>query len=260
MSPSLQCHTNATRSGGNVFGELVNTVEVCLVSPAVPHLRNEGGSLGQITACLTNVVGKFRPMVRQMKRWNKETNQWEPYEAGSRTYPPLVASLKAQLDQIQSSSDGIMRYWPAQVTLSDGTTHSCVYFADASEYIKVWGVWPDDDSGKDEIKAEDVAIISPSPSRLSLKFAEQLYRAGESGMGYTVFELLYSDGSKSAHLAGNAVDFVRLPAGKQPADIVNVLPHAGRDSKAHIETPDYAWCLFSPPPGKSSLFSSLFKR
>ena len=34
---------------GNVFAELVNTVEVC--------------SLGQITACLTGVVGKFRPMV-----------------------------------------------------------------------------------------------------------------------------------------------------------------------------------------------------
>ena len=31
------------------FFELVNTVEVC--------------SLGQITGCLSNVVGKFRPMV-----------------------------------------------------------------------------------------------------------------------------------------------------------------------------------------------------
>ena len=40
---------NVARNGGNVFGELVNTVEVC--------------SLGQITACLTGVVGKFRPMV-----------------------------------------------------------------------------------------------------------------------------------------------------------------------------------------------------
>ncbi len=37
------------RSDGNVCGELVQVIEVC--------------SLGQITACLTNVVGKFRPMV-----------------------------------------------------------------------------------------------------------------------------------------------------------------------------------------------------
>ena len=37
------------RGKGNVFAELLNTVEVC--------------SLGQITACLSGVVGKFRPMV-----------------------------------------------------------------------------------------------------------------------------------------------------------------------------------------------------
>ncbi len=46
---ALQRLENVTRTGGNVFAELVNTVEVC--------------SLGQITASLTNVVGKFRPMV-----------------------------------------------------------------------------------------------------------------------------------------------------------------------------------------------------
>jgi len=46
---ALQRLENVARNGGNVFGELVNTVEVC--------------SLGQITACLTGVAGKFRPMV-----------------------------------------------------------------------------------------------------------------------------------------------------------------------------------------------------
>lgn len=46
---ALQKLENIARNNGNVFAELVNTVEVC--------------SLGQITACLTGVVGKFRPMV-----------------------------------------------------------------------------------------------------------------------------------------------------------------------------------------------------
>jgi methylmalonyl-CoA mutase cobalamin-binding domain/chain len=46
---ALQQLDNVARRGGNVFAELVSTVEVC--------------SLGQITACLTDVVGKFRPMV-----------------------------------------------------------------------------------------------------------------------------------------------------------------------------------------------------
>ena len=40
---------NVVRERGNVFAELLHTVESC--------------SLGQITACLTGVVGKFRPMV-----------------------------------------------------------------------------------------------------------------------------------------------------------------------------------------------------
>jgi methylmalonyl-CoA mutase cobalamin-binding domain/chain len=46
---ALQRLENVTRAGDNVYAELLHTVEVC--------------SLGQITACLTNVVGKFRPMV-----------------------------------------------------------------------------------------------------------------------------------------------------------------------------------------------------
>jgi methylmalonyl-CoA mutase len=46
---ALQRLENVARANGNVFAELLNTVEVC--------------SLGQITSCLTGVVGKFRPMV-----------------------------------------------------------------------------------------------------------------------------------------------------------------------------------------------------
>jgi methylmalonyl-CoA mutase len=46
---ALQKLENVARARGNVFAELIHTVEVC--------------SLGQITTCLTNVVGKFRPMV-----------------------------------------------------------------------------------------------------------------------------------------------------------------------------------------------------
>ena len=46
---ALQRLETVARSNGNVFAELLNTVEVC--------------SLGQITACLSGVVGKFRPMM-----------------------------------------------------------------------------------------------------------------------------------------------------------------------------------------------------
>ena len=46
---ALQRLENVVRAHGNVMEELLQTVESC--------------SLGQITACLTGVVGKFRPMV-----------------------------------------------------------------------------------------------------------------------------------------------------------------------------------------------------
>jgi len=46
---ALQRLGNVARAHGNLFAELLSTVEVC--------------SLGQITACLTGAVGKFRPMV-----------------------------------------------------------------------------------------------------------------------------------------------------------------------------------------------------
>jgi methylmalonyl-CoA mutase cobalamin-binding domain/chain len=46
---ALQRLENVARARGNVFAELLDTVKVC--------------SLGQITACLAGVVGKFRPMV-----------------------------------------------------------------------------------------------------------------------------------------------------------------------------------------------------
>jgi methylmalonyl-CoA mutase N-terminal domain/subunit len=46
---SLDALANVVETGGNVFAELVNTVEHC--------------SLGQITNRLSEVVGKFRPMV-----------------------------------------------------------------------------------------------------------------------------------------------------------------------------------------------------
>ncbi len=46
---ALQRLENVTRAGANVFAELIHTVEVC--------------SLGQITACLESVVGKYRPQI-----------------------------------------------------------------------------------------------------------------------------------------------------------------------------------------------------
>jgi hypothetical protein len=126
---------------------------------------------------------------------------------------------------------------------------------DAQSYIDVWGVWPEDDRGKHHIRIEDVVSISESPLRLPVRFANELYRAGESGMGYCLFTLVFSDGSKQAYVSGNAVDFVHLPAGRTNADISAVLPHEGRNVPQK-QGPEYFWSLFGE--GESGARSQRF--
>jgi hypothetical protein len=136
--------------------------------------------------------------------------------------------------------------------LLGGISKECVYVVESSEYIRKWGVWPNQDSGKREVKIEDVIEIQESPCRLPARFAQSLYAAGESGMGYLVFGIRYRDGSFSYHIAGNAVDFVNIPAGKTIDEIESVVPHAGRDQQDLFRAPNYAWCLHSMPISRSN--------
>jgi hypothetical protein len=126
---------------------------------------------------------------------------------------------------------------------------------DAQSYIHVWGVWPEDDSGKQHIPVEDVAALSESPFRLPLALADQLYRAGESGMGYSAFTLVFRDGAQINVVSGSALDFVPVPEGRATTDIVRVIPHSGRD-QAPLSSPKYHWCLFGS--GESRVGSSRF--
>jgi hypothetical protein len=165
---------------------------------------------------------------------------FKPYSPGIRKYPPLSQEQIVQLKKIPSSNDG----YPCKVVLKEGIEQDFVYIVDAEAYIRAWGVWPDQDKGKQEIHIEQVELIVESTSRLPPTMAQRLYAAGESGMGYVLFEVSYKDGSRSAHIAGNAVDFIQLPVDKTMNDISDIYPHAGREAQAHLESPNYFWCLF----------------
>jgi hypothetical protein len=184
------------------------------------------------------------------KRWNPTSSRYEEFSAGERRYPVLTASQRSQLDAIQPSilpSLGSLSisYFPCRVKLRDATWSDHVFIAESSEYIRVWGVWPDQDKAKRGVKIEDVLEIQESPSRLPRHFAQMLYDAGESGMGYLLFALRYNDLTMTYHVAGGAVDFVTLPEGKAVKDIKTVLPHEGRNQKNLLPTPEYAWCLYT---------------
>jgi hypothetical protein len=130
-----------------------------------------------------------------------------------------------------------------------------VYLCEAISWFASWGVWPENDRGKRSINVEDVADLQESVFRLPAKFANRIYRAGESGMGYTIFVIEFGDGTRAAYGTGNAVDFITYPTGQSAATITNVIPHEGR-MEQKLSTPDYAWCLFEradgPLPGLPS--------
>jgi hypothetical protein len=110
------------------------------------------------------------------------------------------------LDAITPSVDGDLKYYPCLVRFSDGTEVDRVYVVSEAPYIKHWGVYPGQDRHKVEILVSDVASLTESPSRLPPQFANQLYKAGESGMGYTIFTVVFSDGSRQAYLTRTALN------------------------------------------------------
>jgi hypothetical protein len=158
-------------------------------------------------------------------------------------YPALPDKLREDLKTMTPSLDGDLTYWPCAARMKDGTVLGCVYVVPEGPYIKQWGVYPQQDPGKSHISLLDVDALAESPMRLPAQFANKLYRSSESGMGCTIFTVVFADGYQQAYGTGNAVDFIRYPEGKGQSDVVDVLAHEGRHSKP-VSCPEYYWCLF----------------
>lgn len=161
----------------------------------------------------------------------------------------LRSELREQLERIEPSSDGVCAYRPCRVQLVSGETRDFVYVVDADEYIRVWGVWPEDDTGKRALAVEDVVAVEESPYRLPAELANKLYAWGESGMGYTLFTVVLRDGRRLPRVTGGAVDFPVLPDGLTTRDIVDVLREGrevfkDRAPRADEGTAEYAWSLY----------------
>lgn len=161
----------------------------------------------------------------------------------NRRYPPLSFELAKQLLTIEATG-GLYR--PCMVTLLDGTVLDRVYLAEAQPWFRHWGVWPEDDEGKQYLDLGDVAAIADSPTRLPAAVANALYTEGESGMGYTIFTVQFRDGSSVAVVTGGALDFIAYPPGQSMETVVDALPHVGRNDPHLTHAPRYHWCLYEP--------------
>ena len=155
----------------------------------------------------------------------------------------ITEKQKEQLLKVPPSKDSVMEYRPCQVTLKNGEVKDYIYVVEENSYIRMWGVMPDDDSGKSYILIEDVENITSSPSRLKSELANKLYEAGESGMGYIIFKVIFDNGQTLDVSTGGAVDFIPIPNGLTAENIKDVLPHEG-SRKNYTPGPDYYWCLY----------------
>ena len=159
-------------------------------------------------------------------------------------YGLIPAELYRQLTQITPSRDSDLEYFPCLVTLKDTRRVDRVYIVDFNQYKQSWVTPPEEDRHMRSVYIENVVKIEESPSRLPPRIANELYKEGESGMGYYVFTLEFKGGSHQAYLTGGAVDFVPLPEGKSWSGVTRVLPHTGRNDPDLKHDLDYYWCLY----------------
>ena len=113
--------------------------------------------------------------------------------------------------------------WPCELELVDGRRLRRAYCRVNARYS---------DSG-DWVAPDQVVAIRESGERLCLpgELAARLRSAGESGMGYLIFELRFRGMPPLACQIGNdlLIDFLRMPDGYQIKDVLDVAPHEGRE-------------------------------
>lgn len=165
---------------------------------------------------------------------------WSPE---AREYPELGPKLAKQLALIEPSRAPYMDYFPCSVLLKSGELIDKVYVTEAQPYLDNWTAWPDQDAAKLEICLENVAEIQASANRIPVQLANELYQAGESGMGYLIFTARFKDGSLKPYLVGGVMDFITPPPGLNVSDMIEVEPHVGRENVDQSDLVSVYWCI-----------------
>jgi hypothetical protein len=166
-----------------------------------------------------------------------------PRHIGEKKVAPISAALLEKLNRITPSQNRDMLYYPCRVVTRDGRVFDRVYVQPREPYLTHWGKLPFDDPHKGWIAISEIVDVEESPLRLPPKLAEQIYQQGETKMGVHMFRVDFRQGTSSAVMTGNAVDFIALPEGVTGADVVWVHPLTGYDEHTELG-PRYYWSIY----------------
>lgn len=103
------------------------------------------------------------------------------------------------------------------------------------------------------IAIKDIVDVMPSPCRLPDEIYRKLSEAGETGMGYQLFDLHFSNGRTVRYLSGGFFAFPELPEGLTAEMIVAATPlDRGHSIEGAFGDAEFMRCEYSPPPHDST--------
>jgi hypothetical protein len=181
-------------------------------------------------------------------RWpwdRRNPDRSEPIESPHLGIPQLTVPQLVQLAGIERThADGP---YPCRAVLADGRVEERVLVQSISPIVR-YMVKPSRrifDNIYPQISPADVAQFSASEHRLPVGIARQIQRAGESGMGYFLFVLEFSDGSRVPYTSDGGYHFLEFPEGKGPEDVVAVKTHTGRMAPHKRTAARSVMCFYS---------------
>jgi hypothetical protein len=101
------------------------------------------------------------------------------------------------------------------------------------------------------LDVETVKSVGPSPSKTPVAIEKRMYQYGETRMGGFVVTFVLRDGKRFVHAGGGFCEFVSVPEGYKPDDVVDVIfegrPRIDLGKTKWLESPDWKWCVFERP-------------
>ena len=120
----------------------------------------------------------------------------------------LSPVLLQQLETVEPCIKDRARYYPCRVGLKDGKTLDQVYLVEAPDFKRCFLRERPEEiiPAIPWISPGDLTFMKDSPVRLPARFANEIYRAGESGMGYFLFTVVFSWWPRKVYVVSGLVD------------------------------------------------------